>query len=184
VRTIEVREEPRGVAEEGSVAMPRAVASTKVRRSSRLRRVALLFVYAWAVYTLIEGGGVLTSEQYARTLQTAPRAAQGGAGDGYAQALIKLERTLPYGQRVVVVWRRPDKGELGFWYSYFWSTYWLYPRRVDVVTDPGAIAPGFGILLDVRSTSEPELPPPAGYTVVSTYQYPDLLVTVLEAPHA
>src|SRR5919198_3443739 len=113
---------------------------------SRTRRFATLFVYAWTIYTVIQGGALLTNEPYVHTLQTAPRAVQGATGDGHAQTLIKVQRTLPYEEKVLVIWRHPESGELGFWYGYFWGTYWLYPRRVDFVTDAKAIPPGFGIL--------------------------------------
>ena len=150
----------------------------------RWRRLALLFVYAWMVYTLIQGGSLLTREPYLQTLHVAPRAAQGGALDGYAQTLIKLERTLPYDQRVLVVWRRPSAGVVGFWYGYFWATYWLYPRRVDIVTDPSGIQSSYGVVLDVRSVDQPDVAPPPNFTVTATYEYADQVVTVLREPHA
>jgi hypothetical protein len=151
---------------------------------SRTRRFATLFVYAWTIYTVIQGGALLTNEPYVHTLQTAPRAVQGATGDGYAQTLIKVQRTLPYEEKVLVIWRHPESGELGFWYGYFWGTYWLYPRRVDFVTDAKAIPPGFGILLDVRAVGEADLSPPPGYSVIDVYSYPDQVVTILEAEHA
>jgi hypothetical protein len=144
----------------------------------RLHRFALLFVYAWAVYTLIQGGSLLIGEPYLDNLRVAPRAAQGAAGDGYAQTLIKLERTLPAHERVELVWRRTDGGAVGFWYGYFWATYWLYPRQVDIVIDATSIDSAHGVLLDVRSVQDVELVPPPGYAISATYTYPDQVVTV------
>ena len=54
------------------------------------------------------GGNLVISEPYLEALHVAPRAAQGAVGDGYAQTLIKLERTLPAGDHVLLVWRRQD----------------------------------------------------------------------------
>lgn len=145
---------------------------------SRLRGFALLFVYAWTVYTLIHGGSLLLAEPYLDNLRVAPRAAQGAVGDGYAQALIKLERTLPAHERVLLVWRRSDGDAIAFWYGYFWATYWLYPRQVDIVTDPASLDSSHGILLDVRSPDKAGLAPPPGYTISATYVYVDQVVTV------
>jgi len=153
------------------------------RRAGRARRIALVFLYAWTVYTLIQGGALLVREPYLHVLATAPRAVQEGAGYGYAQTLIKLERTLPYDTHVLLVWRRPEKGVVGFWYGYFWATYWLYPRQVDIVTESKAPDSAYGIVLDVRSRSQPEGSPPIGYAVDSTYAYADQVVTVLTAVH-
>jgi hypothetical protein len=153
-------------------------ASHPKRTPSRLREFALLFVYAWAVYTLIQGGSLLLAEPYLDNLRVAPRAAQGAAGDGYAQTLIKLERTLPAHERVQLVWRRSEGDAVGFWYGYFWATYWLYPRQVDIITDPASLDSSHGILLDVRSIDKAELAAPPGYTISATYPYVDQVVTV------
>jgi hypothetical protein len=152
------------------------------RRAARRRQIALLLLYAWAVYSLVQGGSLILREPYMQVLATAPRAAQGGVGDGYAQTLIKLERSLPYDQRVLLVWRRPEKGVVGFWYGYFWATYWLYPRQVDIVTDRAAApATAYGIVLDVRSADQSQPDAAAGYFIDSTSTYPDQVITVLRA---
>jgi hypothetical protein len=149
------------------------------------RGIALVFVYVWAVYALVQAGNLVTSENYFQALHVAPRAAQGAAGDGYAQTLIKLERTLPAGDHVLLVWRRQDtQPAVGFWYGYFWATYWLYPRTVDIVITAGPVDGSYTTLLDVRSTGTPEIEVPAGFSVNATYTYPDQVVTVLRRDHA
>jgi len=173
---MQVREQP-GLDGEDRTHAETVIANTKPR-SSRLRKVTTLFVYTWAVYTLIQGGSLLVREPYLDNLRVAPRAAQGAAGDGYAETLIKLERTLPAQARVQLVWRRSDGGVVGFWYGYFWATYWLYPRQVDIITDPASIDSAHGILLDVRSREKAELAAPPGYTISATYPYADQVVTV------
>lgn len=181
MRTIQVRDKPQRVAAAGSPAVnggPSSEAPRAGRTTNRLRGFALLFVYAWAVYTLIQGGSLLVDEHYLDNLRVAPRAAQGATGDGYAQTLIKLERTLPAHDPVQLVWRRSDGGAIGFWYGYFWATYWLYPRQVDIITDPASIDPLHKILLDVRSSEKAELTPPPGYTISAVYPYTDQVVTV------
>lgn len=139
----------------------------------------------YGLYALIHGGHLVTSESYIQALHVAPRAAQGAAGDGYAQTLIKLERTLPAGDRLLLIWRRQDsQPAIGFWYGYFWATYWLYPRTVDIVTSAGSSGGNYTTLLDVRSTCVPEIEVPVGYAVTTTYTYPDQVVTVLRRDHA
>jgi hypothetical protein len=134
--------------------------------------LTIVFVTAWAVRSLIVSGNQALDEYLRSALMTPPWVTQARHGGGFEQGLVRLRADLPAGDRVTVVWiNAPD-----YWYAYFWSTFWLFPRPVTVVDiADGSLDPAAGLVVDIRRPSEP---PPnfPGFVAIATYTYPDYIV--------
>jgi hypothetical protein len=146
---------------------------TPPRLATFLRALTVVFVTAWAVRSLIVSGDQVLNEHFKPVLMTPPWVTQAISGDGFEQSMVRLRGDLPAGDRVNVVWINvPD-----YYYAYFWSTFWLFPRAVTVVDSPNtSLDPAARALVHVRRSSEP---PPyfPGFVVVTTYTFPDYIVT-------
>src|SRR5260370_2647010 len=105
---------------------------------------------------------------------TATRAVRGIARSSFDQSLLKIDRAIPRTARVAVIWSEPAPG---YDTAFFWSTYYLYPRRVVLgpLNDP-KIDYGEDVIIFVRGPGEPP-PAPEGFTPVSTDAYPDAILT-------
>ena len=146
---------------------------TSRRSATLLRLVTIAFVTAWAVRSLIVSGDQVLNEHFRSVLTTPPWVAQAKAGNGFEQSLVRIRADLPAGDRVIVVWTNPPD----YYYAFFWSTFWLFPRRVSVVTGVNlSQGPEADALVDVRASSEP---PPnfTGFKLVQDYTYSDYVVT-------
>jgi hypothetical protein len=139
-----------------------------------LPRLAILFAAAWAVRSLIVSGDAVLNEPFQSVFVTPPRVTQAKAGDGFEQSLLRIDATIPPTDRVVVLWVDPPYES----YVFFWSTYWLYPRKVTVVgsLDRVALTPA-DTLVDIRLPAETE-PVVSGYYHVTDYSHSDYVVTV------
>ena len=147
-------------------------------RASRLvgllPRLAVVVLAAWAVRSLIVTGGAVLNESFGVVLTTPPRATQATSGNGFEMSLLQINASIPALVWILVVWVDPPD----YSYVFFYSTYWLYPRKVTVVTslDPSAITPA-DTLVDIRLPWEPE-PSTDGYQRVKVYSYSDHVITV------
>ncbi len=139
-----------------------------------LNRLTVLFVAVWAIRSLIVMGSATMNEHYRTVLKTPPSVTQSMVGTSFDQSLLKIDRAIPPTARVAVIWSEPAPG---YSTAFFWSTYYLYPRRVvlGLLNDP-KIDYGEDVIIFVRG---PGLPPPApeGFRTVSTDAYPDAIVT-------
>ncbi len=146
---------------------------TSPRRATFLRRVAIVFVTAWAVRSLIVSGDAVLNEHFRSALVTPPWATQAVSGDGFEQSLIHIRDSLPSGDRVVVVWNNPPD----YWYAYFWSTFWLFPRKVTIATtfNPPSLQDADALMVVRRPLEAP--PDFGGFTPSKVYLYPDYVVT-------
>lgn len=146
---------------------------TPPRFPTFLRALTIVFVTAWAVRSLIVSGGQVLDEHFRSVLTTPPWVTQARSGDGFEQSMVRLRADLPASDRVNVVWINvPD-----YFYAYFWSTFWLFPRNVTVVSSANtSFDPAAKALVHVRQSSQP---PPyfPGYVVATIYTYPDYIVT-------
>jgi hypothetical protein len=87
--------------------------------------------------------------------------------------LLKIDATIPATDRVVVAWVNPPNS-----YVFFWSTYWLYPRKVTIINSiDGDKLPPTESLVSVHLPTEPE-PNILGYDRVMVYRHSDLIVTL------
>jgi hypothetical protein len=133
-----------------------------------------VFVAAWVVRSLIVTGDAVLNENFRAVLLTPPRVVQATAGNGFEMSLLQINESIPLSDRVVVVWIDPPNSS----YVYFWSTYWLYPRKVIVVPtlDPSRLT-GSDALVDVRLPEDPE-PSIPGFDRVRVYSYSDHVITL------
>lgn len=145
---------------------------TSPRLTTFLRRAAIVFVTAWAVRSLIVSGDAVLNEHFRSALLNPPSATQAAAGDGFDQSLIHVRDVLPSGDSVVVLWiNAPD-----YYYAYFWSTFWLFPRKVTVVDRviPGALQGADAVMVVLHPHEwQPEL---GGFRRSTVYSYPDYVV--------
>jgi hypothetical protein len=145
----------------------------RISLASGLRRLTVVFVAAWAIRNLIVTGDAVLNEHYGQVLRTAPAITQVAMADSFTQSLIRADHSLPKTSRIIVYWRNPPALD----YFFFWSTYWLYPRRVTVVTRIDASVPiDADAVLTVRKPNEPE-PGLTGFVPTVTDTHPDLVVT-------
>ena len=146
---------------------------TSPRVATLLRLATIVFVTAWAIRSLIVSGDQALNERFKSVLVTPPWVTQAKSGDGFEQSLIRIRSDLPVGDRVVVVWTNPPD----YYYAYFWSTFWLFPRRVSVVDGVNlSQEPDADALMHVRRPFEPPASFP-GFKLTATYTYPDYVVT-------
>jgi hypothetical protein len=146
---------------------------TSPRLATLLRLVTIFFVTAWAVRSLIVSGDQVLNEPFKSVLVTPPWVTQARSGDGFEQSLIRIRTDLPASDRVIVIWTNPPD----YYYAYFWSTFWLFPRRVSVVSGVNTSQePDAEALMDVRRPFEPQ-PTFPGFSLVAAYSYPDYVVT-------
>ncbi len=146
---------------------------TPARRATFLRRVTIVFVTAWAVRSLIVSGDAVLHEHMGSVLTTSPWVVQASAGDGFEQSLVRIRTSIPSSDSVDVVWSNPHD----YYYAYFWSTFWLFPRKVTVLGDfePAQLARA-DVLVHVRLPNMPSADV-NGFTVVDVYTFPDYVVT-------
>lgn len=145
---------------------------TSSRRTTFLRRVTIVFVTAWAVRSLIVSGDAVLNEHFRSALFNSPWTTQATSGDGFDKSLIQVRDALPSGDSVVVLWiNAPD-----YYYAYFWSTFWLFPRKVTVVdkVDPSALHGADAVVFVLPPNSlQPDV---AGFARSTVYSYPDYVV--------
>ena len=147
-------------------------------RSARIARLlpqlTIVFLAAWTVRTLIVTGGAVLDEPFRTVLVTPPSTVQATSGNGFEMSLLQIDKSIPTSDRVLVAWVDPPN----YAYVFFYSTYWLYPRRVTVTTslDPAVLTPA-ETLVDIRLPTEPE-PAIDGYVRVTAYSYSDHVITV------
>jgi hypothetical protein len=146
---------------------------TPPRGASALRRVTIVFITAWAVRSLIVSGDAVLHEHLRSTLVTSPWVTQASAGDGFEQSLVRIRTSIPNSDRVDVIWTNPPD----YYYAFFWSTFWLFPRKVTVLGDfePAQLAQA-DVLVYVRLPSVPSADV-NGFTVLDVYTFPDYIVT-------
>jgi hypothetical protein len=129
----------------------------------RVLGVALLAF--WTLHTVVITGQVLLDGHYGELLRGHPYAAvRAPLPDLIQDATPSLVRSLPAGGRVLVI---VDPHELhGF--AYFWLTYWLYPRHVDISEDLSAAATTSArSIVYFQRADDPDLTTPAGYQLQS-----------------
>jgi len=145
-----------------------------VRRTRLLYRLTVLFVAVWAIRSLAETGNATLNEHYRTVLKTPPSVTQSMVGTGFDQSLLKIDQAIPRTARVAVIWSDPTPD---YWGVFFWSTYYLYPRRVEVAPTPFPdLVSRADAIVFVR---RPDQPPLAfvGFTPASSDEYPDFVVT-------
>jgi len=145
-----------------------------VRRTRLLYRLTVLFVAVWAIRSLAETGHDTLNEHYLTVLKTPPSVTQSMVGTGLDQSLLKIDQAIPRTARVAVIWSDPTPD---YWGVFFWSTYYLYPRRVEVAPTPFPdLVSRADAIVFVR---RPDQPPLAfvGFTPASSDEYPDVVVT-------
>lgn len=135
-----------------------------------------MFITAWAVRSLVVTGDAALNEHLRSTLLSSPWVTQARSGDGFEQSLIQIRQTLPGHDSVLVVWSNPPD----YYYAYFWSTFWLFPRKVTVATsvDASQVNAADAIVV-VRRPSE-QSPDIGDLRLVATYSYPDYVVMAYE----
>jgi hypothetical protein len=146
---------------------------TSPRVATWLRRATIVFVTVWAVRSLIVSGDALLHEHLRSVLTTSQWATQATSGDGFEQSLIRIRASVPASDKVLVVWANPPD----YYYAYFWSTFWLFPRKVDVVSS--LTPPQLGeadTVVSVRRAFERQ-PEFAGYRLATVDAFPDYIVT-------
>lgn len=148
-------------------------AINRVGRAESIARLALVFMTAWAIRCLVTTGGEVLNLPLGHLLRSAPAASQAQAGDGFAQSLQSLRGSIPNSSRVLIVWRGPSRS-IQYLYGYFWSTYWLSPRKVQFVlaldSVPSVSPPDAILLVAVKPAASEEI---AGFRQVARYEYPD-----------
>lgn len=139
-----------------------------------LPTVVLLFVFAWAVDSIIVTGGGVLAVHYRPLVRTPPAVNQFQAGDPVAQSLITISGSIPRRDRVLIVWDIDDgKTESTFWYGFVWGTFWLYPRQVTVSSYPrSAQTTTADTVIEVRRYGSARLDVAAGYFTAWEYEYP------------
>jgi hypothetical protein len=141
-----------------------------------LATVTIVFVSSWAIHSLIFTGSTVLNGPYSALLHKSPPATQSAYADPFAQTLLKIDQRIPARASVFVYWGVPI-----YWggvnYGYFWSTFWLYPRKVTVSEyPPYGLGPPADVVVQVRSPEQQPLAP-KGYTVLSEDRFPNLTVT-------
>jgi hypothetical protein len=134
-----------------------------VTKALRVLGVALLVL--WTLHTVVITGRILLDSHYTDLLRGDPQGAvRAPLGDLIQDATPGLVHSLPANGGMLVL---VDSQEVGG-FAYFWLTYWLYPRHVDVSGDLSAAATttAAGIVYFQRSGS-PDLTIPAGYQLQS-----------------
>lgn len=129
----------------------------------RVLGVALLVF--WTLHTVVITGKLLLDSHYADLLNGHPQAAvRAPLSDLIQDATPGLVQSLPSTGAVLVL---VDPQELeGF--AYFWLTYWLYPRHVDVSGDMGAAATTSArSIVYFQRPDSPDLTTPSGYRLQS-----------------
>jgi hypothetical protein len=129
----------------------------------RVLGVALLVF--WTLHTVVITGRLLLDTHYVDLFKGHPQ----GAVRAPLSALIQdatpgLVHTLPPSGGVLVL---VDSQELdGF--AYFWLTYWLYPRHVDVSGDQSSAATTSArSIVYFQRPDSPDLTTPTGYQLQS-----------------
>ena len=138
--------------------------------------MAIVFVTVWAVRSLIISGDAVLNEHLRSALATSPWVTQANSGDGFEQSLVRIQGSIPTSDRVIIVWfNAPD-----YSYAFFWATFWLFPRKVAVVSslDPGRQGQADAVV-SVRTPSEPQ-PVFSEFHPVTVYTFPDYVVTTYE----
>jgi hypothetical protein len=140
---------------------------------SGLSGLAIVFVAAWAIRSLIVTGDAVLNQHPRQLLTTRPATAQVAASDNFTQSLIRASDSLPKTEKVLVYWSNPPDRQ----YLFFWATYWLFPRPVTVTTSIDAsLISAANVILVVRRPNDPE-PDLSGFTASATDTHPDLVVT-------
>jgi hypothetical protein len=125
--------------------------------------VALLTL--WTLHTVVITGRVLLDTHFKDLLSGHPQAAvRAPLSDLIQDATPGLAHSLPaHGSVLVVV----DRQELGG-FAYFWLTYWLYPRHVDLSGDlNAATTTSAGSIVYFQRPGSSGLTTPAGYQLQS-----------------
>jgi hypothetical protein len=141
--------------------------------SSPLSRLAIVFIAAWAIRSLIVTGDAVLNQHVRQLLTTSPAAVQLAASDSFTRSLIKADASLPKTDKVAVYWSNPPDQQ----YLFFWSTYWLFPRHVTVATqlDPSLVSTANAILVVTRPNApQPDL---NGFAASARDTQPDLVMT-------
>ena len=140
--------------------------------------VGVVFITAWAVRSGVVTGAALLNEHPGALLRGSPAAAQSAVREAFAQGLLKINQRIPAHASVMVLWE--VKGYAPFSYAFFWSTFWLYPRKVTVTDRPDdALSPTTDVFVQVHSADQQPLSP-TGYRVVSDDSGPALTITTYE----
>jgi hypothetical protein len=130
-----------------------------------VRTLGLALIALWALHTLIVTGSLLLDEHYGQLLRGTPEGApRAPLTDLIQNSTPDLTSNLPAKGSVLVV---VDPQELpGF--AYFWLTYWLYPRRVDITGDPAATTTtSDDAIVYFQRRDAPSLQAPDRYRLVS-----------------
>lgn len=136
-----------------------------------LRTVGLALIALWALHTLIVTGSLLLEEHYGQLLRGTPDGApRAPLTDLIQNSTPDLTSSLPSRGSVLVV---VDPQELpGF--AYFWLTYWLFPRHVDITGDMAdTTSTNDDAIVYFQRKDSPSLPVPDRYHVVSGTQGAD-----------
>src|SRR5207253_27738 len=104
-----------------------------------VRALGVALLVLWTLHTVVVTGPLLLSAHYADLLRGTPQGAlRAPLGDPIQDATPAVVASLPaHGDVLALV---PASEVDGF--AYFWLTYWLYPRHVEVIGDLGAAAMG------------------------------------------
>jgi hypothetical protein len=143
------------------------------RLTGAIRGVSLVFVAAWAIRSLVVTGATVLNQPFGAMLRTPPAQVQARTGSGFAQSLIPLQSLIPKTDRVYLLWDGQQDDGLRA-YAYFWSSYWLYPRRVTVSSNADGIDPArFDTLVHVTLGAPPAHPQLARLTPDHVLSYAD-----------
>jgi len=134
-----------------------------VTKAVRVLGVALLIL--WTLHTVVVTGRMLLDTNYKNLLSGAPRdVVRAPLSDLIQDATPDLVRSLPARDPVLVL---VDSQELGG-FAYFWLSYWLYPRQVDVSGDlSAAMTTRAGSIVYFQRPDSPDLTAPSGYRLQS-----------------
>jgi hypothetical protein len=125
------------------------------RLAAAIRGLSLLFITVWAIRSLVVTGATVLNQPFGAMLRTPPGQAQASTGSGFARSLIPLQSLIPKTDRVYLLWDGQQDDGLRA-YAYFWSSYWLYPRRVTVSSSADGIDPArFDTLVHVTLGAPP-----------------------------
>ena len=130
-----------------------------------MRALGVALLVLWTLHTVVVTGPLLLSAHYADLLRGTPQGAlRAPLGDPIQDATPAVVASLPaHGDVLALV---PASEVDGF--AYFWLTYWLYPRHVEVRADLDAASTtsASGIVYFQRPDA-PSLNTPAGYVLRS-----------------
>jgi hypothetical protein len=130
-----------------------------------VRVIGVALVVLWTLHTVVVTGRILLDSHYKDLLSGNPQAAvRAPLSDLIQDATPSLVHTLPaHGSVLAIV----DRQELGG-FAYFWLTYWLYPRQVDVSGDlNAATTTSASSIVYFQRPGSPDLTTPDGYQLES-----------------